>query len=114
MNEELFLSAIYISSFILLFIVFGIGSVAAGRGFWWGFWFGPAGIIVAAILADGDKTRRAIQMAGTTSSLSGNIKIRKSRRDLTANCQHCHVEVTDIPGPGTYECPNCGQNMLVK
>lgn len=114
MTYDLFVIVMIFVTCTLAAIFCGIGSAVAGGGFAWGFWFGPAGIIVAAIKAQGEATRRAIQMAGTTSSLSGNIKIRKSRRDLTANCQHCHVEVTDIPGPGTYECPNCGQNMLVK
>ena len=76
MTYDLFVIVMIFVTCTLAAIFCGIGSAVAGGGFCLGFlvWFLPASLS-QAIKAQGEATRRAIQMAGTTSSLSGNIKI---------------------------------------
>lgn len=107
---------------VVVAIVCGIGSAKAGGGFFWGACFGPVGIVVAAILADGDRTRKYIQVA--TDSMLKQAKAPTPRshqaptlppaKPITVKCAYCGNDVCDIPGPGTYECPSCGKYIDVK
>ena len=41
-----------------LWLVFGIATAAMGRSFWWGFIFGPLGMLIAAILKVSDQPKK--------------------------------------------------------
>lgn len=114
MNYSIETMLIWAVAWILIYIACGVGSACAGGGFAWGFFFGPFGIIVAAIRSEGEKTRQQLQrMATSLAPAHSGTKLQITRKPRVVECKHCHAKLTDIPGPGTYECPECSSYVEV-
>jgi len=114
MNYDIMTIIIWFAVWLGICAICGVGSSNAGGGFMWGFLFGPVGIVVAAIIAQGEQTRRAAVLAAKpVSAATIGAKRHTAARSLTAECKYCRHKMTDIPGPGTYECPDCGQYIEV-
>jgi len=113
MNEEIMT---LVGGILIGCCISGYGAMCAGGNFLWGFCFGPFGIIVAAINTQGARTRLHIEAA--TAALTppkpkkgGPLPPPKS---ITLDCPTCSSKLEDIPGPGTYECPDCGGYIEVR
>ncbi len=120
MDNAIITITTYVVAWVIVGIVFGIGASCAGGGFLWGFFFGPFGMIVAAIRAQGALTREQIRAsssasaAGLKASQSKAASAKQPPPSRTVNCPKCGVTITDIPGSGTYLCGSCGSYLTIK
>lgn len=61
----------------------GIVSAAIGSSFWWGFWFGPIGILIAAVRVSTQRKPQIIIMGDSRGqsmrSANNRIQIRRNR-----------------------------------
>jgi len=115
MDNAIITITTYVVAWVIVGIVFGIGASCAGGGFLWGFFFGPFGMIVAAIRSQGDLTREQIRSSAATSSAGLKCSLAKAAPpSRTVKCPKCGVAITDIPGAGTYLCGSCGSYLTIK
>lgn len=49
---------------LVSWIICGICCAAIGSSFWWGFWFGPVGIIIAAVRVNGNRRPQVVIVNG--------------------------------------------------
>jgi len=102
-------------------IVCGIGSACAGRSFFWGFFFGPFGIVAAAALAAGDRAADAtaslakqLHAGHAPGPQQGRHRTIAGLRQRQATCPACDGEFTlDQQALNTRRCPLCGVEFEV-
>lgn len=98
-------------------LICGFAASQAGGSFFWGLLFGPVGIVVAAVIGQGNLTRTHIEKA--TAALTPKPEKRGSpllrpKPSVAVNCPECNAVMADLPGPGTYACPACGVYVTVE
>jgi len=74
MNESETL-LLYAVACLAAWIICGICCAAIGSSFWWGFWFGPIGIIIAAVRVNGNKRPQIVVING--GSARRRVRIRR-------------------------------------
>lgn len=65
MNNELMVFAVWVAVVLVGMIVCGIVSAAAGTSFWWGFWFGPIGILISVVRRMSEQRQRVVVIGGS-------------------------------------------------
>ena len=64
---------------LVSWIICGICCAAIGSSFWWGFWFGPIGIIIAAVRVNGKQRPQIVVING--GSAKRRVRIRRPGED---------------------------------
>ena len=89
---------------IIVAVIFGtIAYLVGGKAssFWWGLFLGPFGVVVSAVISEGEKTREKI-----TALTVMMQKQSKQQKETTAPS-------VDISGHRIIQCPQCGSKLRV-
>jgi hypothetical protein len=73
---------IYAVACLFGWIICGICCAAIGSSFWWGFWFGPIGIVIAAVRVNGQNANKRPQIVVINGgSARRRVRIRRPGED---------------------------------
>lgn len=64
MSDEMIMLATWVVAGLVSVTVCGIVSAAAGTSFWWGFWFGPLGILISVVRRMSAERPRVVVIGG--------------------------------------------------
>ena len=64
MSDEMIMLATWVVAGLVSVTVCGIVSAAAGTSFWWGFWFGPLGILISVVRRMSVERPRVVVIGG--------------------------------------------------
>lgn len=80
-NEIMVSVVIQWGTILTLGIICGIATRVMGASFWWGFLFGPIGLIVGAIVGASKRRERQTQAMMRMASYSGPARVRTMPRE---------------------------------